>query len=114
MDQSSEPIKPKSWWAPLWRGLIDDPQGKHCKQMDGAIWLYLHLLLHANRKTGKTIRRYQAISQEIGCPQATIRRWLRILNKYHYVAMQRHSSGAMLIEIQKWKPLPAFKQSNHI
>lgn len=105
MEKHVEQPKPKSWWVPLWRGLTVDPKGKHCQAMDGAIWLYLYLMLHANRDSGKVLRRYETIAKDMGRPLATIRRWLATLRRQGYVNVT-YTPHSLVIHIQKWKSLP--------
>ena len=105
--------KLKNWWTPVWRGLVVDEQGKHCQAMDGAVWLYLYLLVHADRGTGRVLRRYQTIARDMGRPVATIRRWLSTLRQHDYLTVT-HTSHSLVIHIQKWKSLPERKPSAQI
>lgn len=96
----------KSWWAAIWIGLL---QEQHLQKMRNSIWLFLYLVLHANRRTGKVMqRRYQTIVKDMGVPLGTIRRWLNTLRKHNYVTIER-SGQALVIHIQKWKTLPAYR-----
>ena len=65
----------KTWWGPVWRGLVVDPQARHRQKMRGALWLYLYLLIHADRTTGKLTRRYYTIAEDMGVPPRTVRQW---------------------------------------
>ena len=47
----------KNWWAPIYRGLVCDPGATHYRKMRSALWLYLFLVLHANRRTGLLMRK---------------------------------------------------------
>jgi len=94
----------RSWWAPVWRGLVVEASGKHYRAMHTAIWLYLYLLVHADRKTGKLFRRINTIAQDMGVGQATVRRWLAALAKHGYVTRSR-TGRALDITIERWKRL---------
>lgn len=96
----------KSWWAAIWIGLL---QEQHLQKMKSSIWLFLYLVLHANRRTGKVMqRRYQTIVKDMGVPLGTIRRWLSTLRKHNYVTVER-SGQSLVIYIQKWKPTSAYR-----
>lgn len=93
------------WWAPVWKGLFFDGEGRHYRKIKSAIWLQIYFFLCANRKTGSLKRKLSTISQETGIKTRTIRMWLDILRKSGYVATE--SSGRCLtIVINKWKTLP--------
>ena len=63
--------------------------------------------MHANRRTGKLIRRYDTIVKETGLTKRTVRYWLSILKQRGYIEIERPSNSlAFLIQVQKWKPLP--------
>jgi DNA-binding transcriptional ArsR family regulator len=94
----------QSWWAPVWRGLIVEPSGKHYRTMHTAVWLYLYLIVHADRKTGRLFRRVDTIAMEMGVGQATIRRWLSVLVQRGYVT-RRRTGRSLQLEIQRWKRL---------
>ncbi len=94
----------ESWWAPIWRGLIVEPNGKHYRALRTSIWLYLYLIIHADRKTGTLFRRIGTMANDMGVEPATIRRWLSILAKRGYIS--RKSTGRSLqIAIERWKRL---------
>lgn len=94
----------KTWWAPVWRGLVVDPEGKHCRRMKNAVWLYLYLLLHANRCTGTLTRKCQTIAQSISVNEKTIRKWLSTLRTHDYIET-RSNGRATEIVIKKWKTI---------
>lgn len=97
----------KSWWAPLWRGLVTDSTAKHYRSMKSAIWLFLYFVMHADRRTGRLIRRYDTIVKETGLAKRTIRHWLSILKRHGYVVVEQSGKSlAIAIQVQKWKPLP--------
>lgn len=105
MLQNKENIQ-KSWWAAVWRGLVADPEAKHYCSIRSALWLYLYLIVHANRKTGELNRRYETIAQETGISKRTIRYWLSVLQRAGYVKLDRSGSAPVInIRIQRWKPI---------
>ena len=95
----------KQWWAPVWTGLVMDEGAKHYRQMRNAVWLFLYLLLNADRKTGFLVRKLRTISADMGLSRDTILRWLNALRKGGYVAT-RNTGRCLHIQIQKWKPMP--------
>ena len=102
--KGSSPEVNKSWWVHLLSGLVIDNTAKHKNAMNQAIWLYLFLLLVANRRTGKSFRRISTISRETGFHPRTIHRWLKILRENGYVITE--SNGRSLrFEVTKWKPI---------
>lgn len=120
-DQSQQPIpsfsfnaKQKSrmtdtgktldWWGPIWRGLPVEPSGKHYRAMHISLWLYLYLVIHADRATGTLYRVVPRIAQDMGIPQRTIRRWLARLKRGGYLII-KPTGRSLQISIQKWKPL---------
>jgi DNA-binding transcriptional ArsR family regulator len=106
MRSESSGTNTKSWWAPLWRGLVADSTAKHYRSMKSAIWLFLYFVLHADRKTGRLIRRYDTMAKETGFAKRTIRHWLSILKQHGYVEVERSGGSlAIIIRVQKWKPL---------
>jgi hypothetical protein len=96
--------KQSSWWGPVWRGLVVDDQRKHYRRLRSALWLYLYLIIHADRQTGQVIRRYSTIAHDMGQQPRTVQRWLRVLRRQNYVAI-RNSGRALVIHIQQWKSL---------
>ena len=106
MNNSSKPLNQKSWWGPIWRGLVVDPSARHYRQIRTALWLFVYLILHADRKTGRLHRRYDTISRDTGIPKRTLRRWLTGLEKAGYVEVDRGSqSPAFSMRIRSWKAL---------
>jgi len=69
--------KHKAWWAPVWQGLVMDPNAKHYQRMGQAVWLFLYFLLNANRRTGLLMRRSSTITAQTGYKPRTIRQCLR-------------------------------------
>src|SRR5262245_31332692 len=87
----------KSWWAPLWRGLVTDSTAKHYRSMKSAIWLFLYCVMHADRKTGRLVRRYDTMVKETGLAKRTIRHWLAILKRHGYVAVQQAGGSVAIV-----------------
>lgn len=98
--------QPKNWWAPVWRGLVVDATARHYRNIDGAIWLFIYLIVHADRKTGYLIRRQQTIAEDMGVSPDTVRKWLGRLRQAGYVKTV-HTGRALKIYVQRWKPLLA-------
>ena len=91
-----------NWWAPVWRGLVVDQDAKHYRRMKSAVWLFLHFILHAERRTGKLSRKTETIAREMGVSPKTIQRWLKTLKDQGYI--QTKSNGRCLeIGIKLWK-----------
>jgi len=107
-------VSTKSWWAPLWRGLVTDSTAKHYRGMKSAVWLFLYFVIHADRKTGRLMRRYDTMVKETGFAKRTIRHWLAVLKQQGYVEVERSGhSLAVVIRVQKWKPLPPKTERLH-
>lgn len=93
-----------NWWTPLWRGLPVDPTAKHFKAMGNAVWLYLYLLVFANRSTGNLYRKNLTIATDMGLSSRTISRWLSILKTGDYITV-RQTGRSLQISITKWKSI---------
>lgn len=93
---------PKSWWTPLWLGLVADSERKHWLKMGSAIWLFLYLLFYTDRRTGKVRRKIMTISDDTGLPVRTLKHYLAKLRRGGYITTQ-FTGRAQIIEIQKWK-----------
>lgn len=91
----------KQWWAPLWKGLVMD-KSVHRKRMGSAVWLFLYLLVNADRKTGSLFRKIKTMSSDMGTTRDMTMRWLVILRERGYIATT--STGRCLsIQINKWR-----------
>lgn len=85
-----------------------DHDAKHYRKMRNAVWLYLYLLLNADRKTGSLSRKLRTISSDMGISKNMIMRWLNILRTEGYIATK--SNGRCLsIKIAKWRGADATK-----
>ncbi len=94
--------KPLIWWIHLWAGLARDPTGKHYRSMGNAVWLYLYLLVSANRTNGVVLRRQETIALQTGFSERSVARWLQELREKGYITST--STGRSLrIQITKWR-----------
>lgn len=92
----------KNWWAPIWTGLVIDSESSHYKKMKNAVWLYLYLVLNADRRTGFLARKIRTISLDTGIKERTIRKWLNALKRGGYIKTK--TTGRYLyLWINKWK-----------
>ena len=88
----------------VWTGLVVDEGAKHYRKMKNSVWLFLYLVLHANRRTGVLMRKVRTISRDMGITRDTTLRWLKVLRTEGYIAT--HNTGRYLtIEVKNWKPL---------
>lgn len=95
----------KQWWAPVWTGLLMDSDAKHYLKMKNALWLFLYLVLNANRRGGFLSRKVKTICSDMGVCRGTILRWIDILRKQGYISTA-NTGRALFIQIKKWKSLP--------
>ena len=102
--ENVQPKHEKQWWAPVWKGLVVDADAKHYRRMKNAVWLYLYLVITANRVTGVLMRKTRTISTDMGIPRDMVIRWLNVLRQEGYIATL--STGRYLtIQVKNWKPL---------
>ena len=94
----------KQWWAPVWTGLVVDEGAKHCRKMKNSVWLFLYLLLHANRRTGVLMRKIRTISKDMGITRDTTLRWLKVLRTEGYIVTV-NTGRYLTIQVNNWKPL---------
>jgi hypothetical protein len=92
----------KDWWVPVWRGLVLDPEAKHYIRMKKAIWLFLYLLLNADRRSGILLRKIKTITLDTGIKERTIREWLGVLRGEGYIET-RNNGHSLSIVIKKWR-----------
>ncbi len=100
---------PKTWWAPVWRGLVADPAGKHLPALGKALGLLIYLFLHANRDTGLVYQRQATISREMGFSVRMIRAWMRRLRQGGYISMTG-TGRAAVIRVARWRSLRSRRQ----
>jgi hypothetical protein len=107
-DRSKEPTEnqptQKQWWAPVWKGLVMDGEAKHYRSMKNAVWLYLYLLLNANRKTGILMRRIETVSRDMGVTRDSALRWFDVLRNNGYVETV-NTGRSLTIQVTRWKAL---------
>lgn len=101
---TTESSQHKQWWAPIWKGLVMDAQGKHYRRLKNALWLYLYLLLNANRRTGVLMRKIETISRDMGATRDTTVRWLNVLRTKGYIDTV-NTGRSLTIQVTRWKPL---------
>jgi hypothetical protein len=94
----------KQWWAPVWTGLVMDAEAKHYRTMKSAVWLYLYLLLNANRKTGLLLRKINTVSHDMGVTRDMVLRWLKVLRSAGYV-QTLNTGRSLTIQVRRWKAL---------
>lgn len=94
--------KPQIWWIHLWAGLARDPTGKHYKSMGNAVWLYLYLLVSADRVTGIVLRKTETISQQTGLSERSVGRYLQELRDKGYI-ISTFNGRSLTIQITKWR-----------
>lgn len=98
----------KQWWAPVRNGLIMDHDARHYRRVRNAVWLYLYLLLNADRKTGSLSRKLRTISGDMGISKNMIMRWFNILREEGYIAT-KSTGRCLVIKITKWRSAEASK-----
>jgi len=92
------------WWGPVWRGLLVEPSGKHYRAMRSSVWLYLYLIVHADRMTGTLYRLLSTIATDMGVSKRTVAHWLSVLRRHQYVSTET-TGRSLRITIKKWKPV---------
>ena len=93
-----------NWWIHLWAGLARDPTAKHYKTMGNTVWLYLYLLISANRNDGTVLRRLETIAEQTGYPERTVARWLQELREKGYITSTSNGRSLRIL-ITKWRPI---------
>jgi hypothetical protein len=98
------PYREARWWGPLWRGLVVDSTAKHYRAIRSAIWVYVYLVIHADRRTGTLRRKLSTIATDTGISPRVIQYGISKLRRGGYITTQ--NTGRYLeISIAKWKPL---------
>lgn len=98
----------KDWWAGIRNGLVTDPHAKHIKAMGPALPLYLYLHIFADRDKGRLSRKYQTISEHMGVPVATLKKWMKRLRSGGYVELTSLGDG-LSIQITKFRSIRSTK-----
>ncbi|MCL4873542.1 hypothetical protein KJ039_05630 [bacterium] len=88
-----------------------DHDARHYRRMRSAVWLYLYLLLNADRKTGSLSRKLRTISGDMGISKNMIMRWLNILRAEGYIST-RNTGRCLIIKIAKWRSAEASSGDN--
>ena len=91
----------KQWWAPVWKGLVMDPEAKHYHTMKNAVWLYLYLLLNANRRTGLLKRKIETVGRDMGVTRDTTLRWFKALREGGYIETS-NTGRSLTIQVTRW------------
>lgn len=106
--------KPHSqWWGFVWRGLVVSSSAQHYHAMGRSVWLYLYLIIHANRKTGSLYRRVNTISVDIGLSRRTVQVWLKRLRDNGYIVTER-TGRSLIIHILKWRSINQIPRQNFL
>jgi hypothetical protein len=92
----------KSWWSPVYRGLVADPDAKHRNRMGPALWLYLYLIMYANRQTGVVHRTQATIREETGYSLRSIQNHIRRLKHLGYISCAKKGRN-LEFTLTKWK-----------
>lgn len=98
--QLKQKASKKSWWIPVWKGLVSN--GKHRKNMGNSIWLYLYLLFSVNRKKGTITKKQKVMAEEMNLSLRTIQNYLLRLKRNNYIVIDNQSKPAV-IRITKYK-----------
>ncbi len=98
----------QNWWGYIWQGLLYEETAKHYKAMGRAVWLYLYLIVYADRKTGILYRKTATIARDMGIHARTIQYWLTRLRKGGYI-LTSSTGRALMITITKWRPIRSNK-----
>jgi hypothetical protein len=72
--------------------------------MKSAVWLFVYLLLHADRESGFLKRKLRTISLDTGIKARTVRGWLRLLKSSGYIET-KNNGRCLVIHVAKWKGL---------
>jgi len=83
-----------------------DHDARHYRRMRNAVWLYIYLLLNADRKTGTLSRKLRTISADMGISKNMIMRWLNILRAEGYITT-KNTGRCLVIKIAKWRSAEA-------
>jgi hypothetical protein len=99
------------WWGPVWRGLVVDPSGKHFKAIRNALWVYVYLVIHAERATGMLRRKVSTIARDTGINARVIQYGLERLRRGGYITT-KNTGRYLEFKIEKWKPLRGNTRQN--
>jgi hypothetical protein len=95
-------MEQKDWWAPVWRGLVDDPGAKHYRALGMRVWLLLYFFVHVDRITGVVVRKQETMARDTGWSIRTIRGWVHELEERGYITVSR-TGRAAVIRVCRWR-----------
>jgi DNA-binding IclR family transcriptional regulator len=78
--------------------------------MGNAIWLYLFLLVSANRNDGTVLRKLETIAEQTGYNERTVARWLQELREKGYITSTSNGRSLRIL-ITKWRPITGSRPS---
>jgi hypothetical protein len=104
LEEYPAPGQKQIWWGHVWRGLVVSGTARHYKAMGRSVWLFLYLVIHADRKTGTLYRKTGTISKDIGMSARTVQVWLRELRGGGYI-VTKSTGRSLIIQIAKWRPI---------
>src|SRR5262245_285231 len=91
---------PQTLTLTLDRRLLRHPRAFHLRRMRLGVWLYLDLLARLPVGAETIEVEPQAVGEEMGLPEGTVRSWLGHLGKAGYVAAER-LNGTIRVTIKK-------------
>ena len=83
-----------------------DQEAKHYRRINSAVWLFIYLIVHADRQSGTLQRKYATIARDMQVSENTVRSWMRRLRYHQYVRAASTGRG-LLIHIRRWKTFTA-------
>ena len=89
-----------------------DGQAKHYRKMKSAVWLYLYLVLNANRQSGLLVRKLQTIAKDMGVSRDMILRWLNVLRTHDYVETV-NTGHSLTLRVTRWRSLSGVGNVSH-
>ena len=95
----------KTWWRPVWRGLVD---AKHSKRLGTAVFLLLYLILHADPRTGQCHYKHSRAMERTGFSLRTLQRWFARLRRHEYITVEPTGRGVRAT-IRNWRPVGRVK-----
>lgn len=86
-----------------------DTEAKHYRSMKNAVWLFLYLLVNANRGTGVLIRKHKTISADMGVSRDMVLRWMNVLRKGGYITTA-NTGRYLAIQVRNWRPVGKWRK----
>lgn len=99
----------KKYFVAVWRGLMRDATAKHYKQMGQAIWLFLNLLMAADKQGYIKAISYKRLNINSGIPVVNLKRYMATLRRHKYVST-RSTGRYLTIQISNWKTIREKKE----